>query len=480
MRSWWVVLVLLPGIVQAEVKAPGYVPVDEALWTQALDLKSKQDTSGYLSLCRQAQKKDFKTIEGAEAYWLCTDALLLAGFPEAASQTGLELIRRHPGSQPALYALIGLESAFHDALLDEDEWESSLQGISIADAPPAVRSMVAYFRVLRLTRLKYPIWAKAARAEIDPTSYWAARLQFFDAIDVFKGGDTDKAIDGFEEVLKRADLPVHFRQTVQLQLARLYFEKKDLEKAEALYQTYANQSRDYGRAILERAWIEFHRKQYSKALGLLAVLKSSFFSGLKDPERYLLSILIYRELCHFDAIKASIKEFEADYKSTIKTIETRRPLNGDATLMGLTLAYGRLQNSGDLVFQLRKEQSAWKAVASSNPFDQMITKSYRTREAKVRSRLEFNNRELTRVYAERILQVRDQLQVVDYVADLEKLRPKNSFTHQTYEAEQEGSKNYEKLYWAHKNEYWWDELNGYRVLIEDKCLQRAPAEEKQW
>lgn len=451
--------------------------MDEALWSSALKLKEAGDSNGLLALCRNAYAgKSFKTIDGAEASYICVEALISAGYPLAASELGLKLIDRHPGSRPTTHALIALEKAFHQSHIDQDRWQAAVQSLAIPDATPQVQSMVQYFRHLRLMNLKYDDWSKKSLAKIDRKSYWGNRLNFYDGLLQFKAGNTDQAIETFQQILQSSDLPTWFSHTVKLQLARLYFEKKEYDKADELYKTYTSDSRDYGGALLDRAWVEYHRAQYSKSLGLLTVLKSSFFNTVKNPERFLLSVLIYRKLCHFDDVKETVKQFESEYKSTIALLEARKPLRLDDVLLGLTLSYGRLQEQADLVAQLRTEMKKWeRSSVSSSPLDQVITAGYEQQEKKVRGRIEYENRELLRANAEKILKVRDQLKVIDYVADLEKLRPKNVFAHQTYEDAQEGNKNLEKLYWPHKNEFWWEELNGYRVLVNDNCLQRQPA-----
>lgn len=476
----FVVVILLSSFYAKgeETSTPAYIPYDEQLWAKALEIKKNKDWKGYLNLCRSVFKKDFKTIEGAEAYMICVDALNQAGFPTAASHIALNLVKRHPGSKPTTFALISVEQAAQKSLLDSNEWEAAVQHLDINEDIPALRSMINYFKVLHLSKLKYTVWQKKAFEQVDPNSYWGARLQFYDGINAFKEGKLDEAIASFEAISKKTELPLRFTETVKLQLARLYFEKKDLKSADDLYQSYANGSRDYGRALLERGWIDFYRKEYSKALGLLTVLKSNFFSGMHDPERYLLKVLIYRELCHFDGIKKINEEFEGEYKTLLDNLKNDKALRTDNILLGMTLAYGNLQESADLVHQIRSERKEWANFERSSAFDKFVKAAYNAKERSLRNRIEYDNRQLMRVQAENILRVKDQLQLVEYVSDLEKLRPKNVFTHKVYEAEQEGRFSYEKLYWPHRNEFWWGELNGYRVLINDKCLERTPAGEK--
>ena len=286
-----------------EAVAPVYIPADESLWADAMKLRTAKDWNGMLALCRKSYSTATKTTQGAEVRLLCIQALLGAGFPIAASEMGLELMERHPGSQPTLHALIILEKSFHQSNVDMERWQAAVQFLSVPNATSEVRSMINYFRTIRLTTLKYDRWAANTSVAVEPNTYWAARLKFYDGIDDVRADHIDPAIEKFQDVLKNSTLPTWFRNTVSLQLARLYFEKKDYDKVDDLYQGYSSDSRDYGRALLDRAWINYHRKLYSHSLGLLTVLKSSFFATVKDPERYLLTVLIYKHLCHFDEIK---------------------------------------------------------------------------------------------------------------------------------------------------------------------------------
>jgi outer membrane protein assembly factor BamD (BamD/ComL family) len=474
-KSLWLTLFLSAFAWANEGSTLLYAPRNGDQWIKAME--ARKDPAQFLSFCRRLAPKDAKSMDAAENQMICVLALIEAGFPLAAEALGSELVKQQPGSSMSIYALNELEKSFHHSNFDAEKWQSLSQNISLPEKTLPVSSMFNYLRGLRLSPLNYQRWTNEAFAQVDPQTYWGERIQFYDALVEFQEGQLKDAIADLEELLQQPDLPDAFRQTVSLQLARLYFESTDYSKAEKLYQKYANSSRDYGRALLERAWIYYKRKEYDLALGQIVVLKSSFFAGLRDPERHLLTALIYRDLCHFDQIKLVQKDFEKDYKSVLTAVKTHQDFARNQILLGLTLANGHLQSQADRVAQLRLEHSKWKALSGRGDLlDRRLTDFYTQEEKTLRAKIEFNNRDLLRAEAEKVLKTGNQLKLLDYISDLEKLRPKNSFTHETFQAVREGANSYEKLYWPHANEFWWGELNNYRVLIDDKCAPgRAPA-----
>jgi hypothetical protein len=86
--------------------------------------------------------------------------------------------------------------------------------------------------------------------------------------------------------------------------ARIEFDKKEYKKAEEFYAQIKNTYEIWPKTLIERAWTNYHLKNYNKALGLISTIRFPMLKRYELAETYYLEALIYFELCYFgDALK---------------------------------------------------------------------------------------------------------------------------------------------------------------------------------
>jgi hypothetical protein len=70
-------------------------------------------------------------------------------------------------------------------------------------------------------------------------------------------------------------------------------------------------------------------KDYSKALGLLAVAQTPIFLNSFSTEFYVLKMLILRELCPYESVLETASEVRSDFNGVIqKPVDQKRRLRG--------------------------------------------------------------------------------------------------------------------------------------------------------
>jgi tetratricopeptide (TPR) repeat protein len=402
------------------------------------------------------------------------------GFHQAAFEIWLGIIENFPGSFAANQAFLDLSQMVPDGDFDEERLSLVINRASPAELPPQAMSMAGFFLTLDHMKSNQVKWMNAFPSMIDPTSYWSARLGYFNALELVKAGQNDKAIAAFEALGQHPGMMPNLLLNVHLQLARLHFEKKDYPAAEKIYSEIRSSNRNTGRILYERAWNQYYLKDYALSLGMLESLRAPYFSPSLDPEQHLLRALILRDLCHYPEVQTVSQDFTAVFGSVIDNIRKVKPLKQQPVLMSMALVREPMRGFADVVDAIQKERTLFKAKFPSKQFA-FVQKSYSKREREIKSRLERRLEQPLKFEANRLLELNDQLKLLDYVSGLDENRIKGLFESRGYKAETADTLRFNTLYWPlrapatsnekkqNRKEFWFDEMPNIRVLISDRC-----------
>jgi len=260
-----------------------------------------------------------------------------------------------------------------------------------------------------------------------------------------------------------------------LQWARLQFEKGLFQKAYDTYSSLKQLSvREQGQVQLERAWSKFYLKDYSKALGLLTALRSPYYLPAITPERYILEMLSYKELCHYEMITKIGLEFKRKFKKTMKRIKDRKSLFNDRLLFNMSAARGRLQLTSDLIGQIRTEYKLLKKLDFNKGLKTRLLSKHLKMDKRLRLELDQSIQKEVRVVANELLDYKEQINFLEYVAKIDLLRVVREGENRAYTSEKVKFLTFEKIYWPvvkkfGRQEFWRDEFEDYKMLISSRC-----------
>lgn len=130
-------------------------------------------------------------------------------------------------------------------------------------------------------------------------------LEYFESLVLhsiyfYKIGKIEDAMTYAEEAYKNINqYPSDKAQEVYLNLARLYFQSTDYEKANNLYNKISRNNKVWLEAAIEQAWTQILMEDFEGAAGNMYSLHSNFYKNLFMPESYTVRAIAYLNLCQF-------------------------------------------------------------------------------------------------------------------------------------------------------------------------------------
>ncbi len=126
-----------------------------------------------------------------------------------------------------------------------------------------------------------------------------------------------------------------FYNFVKESAARALYGAGRYEDALKLYDTIDAGFFNYKRVIFEKMWTAFMAGKIDLALGMVASLRSAYFSSYIDPEVYMIQVYAYKKLCRSADLDRTLAEMR-DFKRWIDTKPSFDLLSlGDLELVSL-------------------------------------------------------------------------------------------------------------------------------------------------
>ena len=452
-----------------------YWPMDEKFWNQYQTLYQKKKFKKAMSLI-WAQIKRFQkeSPEGNEARLAMSQLFLLKKYSYASFLILIDLAENQIGTQIGAAALHELSLLTKDFLYDQRTLTHLFNSNEFDHLHPHTQSFVSYHKALRNMTFGYNKWARKHISQIQPDSYWGHLFQYWSAVGEVAREKIEFAKTQFTRLHDNTSYPF-IQQLTGLQLARLEFEEGNFKTASQMYsQLGFSGIRERGRIQLERSWTQYYMGNYSKALGLLYALRSPYFLPSLNPERFVLEMLIYSELCHYEAIPLITEEFHNTYKKAIRAIHRRKPLRHNKTLLNMSLMDKNLQNLANLISQIRQEKNKIKKDKWAQRATKDILVHYNHLDKRLQMEIDFQVERKARQIANELLDTQEQILFINYMSKLDSLRVTQRSEDRDYASEKVSKVTFDKIYWPVEKkfgirEYWTDEFEDYSMLISSRC-----------
>ncbi len=323
-------------------------------------------------------------------------------------------------------------------------------------------------------------WADNYFSKIDQGSF--GKFLFYQSIEAYKKKNLLAAGGFLKKILeKETGDPSHlqFVKKVVRNLARVYFEEGSYEKSLELYSHFLLKlnpisSLDW----LEAAWCFYHLKQYPEALGALYNLESAASysqDGSLDLEKYTIRALIYRQLCASDQAESLIQSFENDFGAVVRGIKQGEALSHYPVLTLISTPESEEYREIDATLKELQLESLRLTELSSE--DRKLVNYIYASEIWARKRqLRIYRDQTIELAAKSLISLSEQLKFLKYDVAREKDNPEAVFRSPSsvesklnHEPPQDNETTY-LLHWVQLGDYWWDERNTYRGILENRCL----------
>ncbi|MCC6276483.1 MAG: hypothetical protein IT289_01060 [Oligoflexia bacterium] len=457
-----------------------YKPVNITFWRTIEDAIRDKNYDKGLSLAQEQHeltKKD--SLENGEAWLGFAQILQKQGFFFASSTIFGDLMKTRVGTELAIEALKGLESNLRFAPIDDDYFIGELiNDLEFGPLPPELQDLVSFQEGMFNLIHGFKKWSDDDFKKITAQSYWDYRLRYLTALGEVARNRVDSAIEKFQSLAEDTKAPEDIKDSSTHNMARLIFEKGDYTRSYKIFRTVKLNDRERGMILLERAWAKYYQKDYAKALGLLAAMEAPVFEPSRTPEPYILRMVIYKELCYYQAALDVAREVNIRFGQSIKSVYERKDIRKDPVIVRLALLDRRIEKWAELLNSLREEldrlgDHSWEDYA----FYPKIKKRYESKIREVLARLDYLMIKKSRDVGNQLIDWQEQVNFLDYQTRLDSLRVTRPGTQLNYRVEEIPHLTFEKIYWTNTGEHWMDEMETYKVFVESRCaLLDGPVE----
>lgn len=387
-----------------------------------------------------------------------------------ATQVLKELAVEKNGSLLGTAAINLLVSCLQEYIYDEEDIIDFIISNDFVQKTENINSFVNYHLALYNLRAENKKWFKKSLAKIEEGSFWEQKWKYNLILKDYIDNDSDSSIEAIKAFIENPATALFLKNSAILQLARINFERENFEESFKLYTSLPElANRERGRVLLEMAWTKYYLKDYGKALGLLHILKTPYFNPSVNSERYILEGIIYKQLCHYKEVVKTVRRFKKKFGRSFKYIKRRIDLTKDRVLSSMALMNLRYQTRANQVDSIRKEIEFLLEYDLENKEITGVEKKLKERENILRKNLDLEIREEVDQVALELLEAKEQIEFLDYTAKLDSMRVDKYGEARKYDADQISFLNFDKVFWLIKREFWWDEVNDIKVLINSRC-----------
>lgn len=463
-----------PAILSAKEEGPfKYEPIDPDFWTRITEAEAEGNFPKIVVLAGDLlnEEDNGSTDEADEARLALGIGLSRMKLSYGATVILKGLAKSRNGSKIGEAALIELSRLAQERFYDQEEIaEDLLVSNEFAPYHSEVESFIGYHAGLYNLARGFKTWSDKEFGKIKPGTYWDYKLRYLKALGEIARDRVENGRQRLEELRIDEQVPKIIREKARLQVARLAFEQGDFRNSYQLYADLDLPIRTKGRLFVERAWAQFYLKNYSKALGLLEVAKTPVFSVSDHPERYVLGMLIYRELCHYEAVIETAEQFRDRFGDALEAIRARGDLQKVPIIANMAMAHEKIQDEVNYLNQTRDEFRELQDYDwDEYDFYDQLLKAYEFKNTNQIGRIDHMIMEKSRQIALQIVETEEQIVFLDYTAKLDQLRIVRRGENRDYKSEQINFLRFDKLFWPVTSEHWVDELEDYTMLIRSRC-----------
>ncbi|MBF0449263.1 MAG: tetratricopeptide repeat protein [Candidatus Magnetomorum sp.] len=390
------------------------------------------------------------------------------GLTHAAFDVFTRLIEQSPNAKIVTHALGLFETAMNEGLIDDDYIRETVfcsKDFAYVGAP--LSSFIDYHQGLCNWQKGYIDWGNQQFQKIPLDSIYYLKYRFELARLMIQDNDIQKAMDILESLLTSDALSPSLQSKTRITLARLYYEQKNYDRADQLYQQIVKYHPDQAPFLLERAWAQYHFGHPDIALGLLIGLNAPDFKDQITPEYYLLKSLIYKYVCNYQEALAIVDEFQDHYHGLIQGIKNRNPLAEHRPALQLLAHRTKITALLRILEHLEHERKTAYLIDNITLANHLNT-TYHLLIKKYKDQLKTIAHQSYTQLSDQILAFEENMRLMNYEIGLDMYQRVKQHTTQSKQAPSKMRVAHSVIY-PFINEYWNDELDNLRVSLTDRC-----------
>ncbi|MBU1169316.1 MAG: hypothetical protein KKD44_07105 [Proteobacteria bacterium] len=314
-------------------------------------------------------------------------------------------------------------------------------------------------------------WGDHHFNKIKKGSYYDYSFRYQKALYDISRDEIDPAIIILNEINEASFDGEDLKNDVRKTLARLMYEKKDYQRADDLYNSISNNIVFQAQNLLERSWAQYRLKHQEKAMGLLYAFKAPVYRNYFTPEYFLLKSFIYKDVCHYARALGVIDEFRDHYREALDDVYGRADLTENKVLLLALLGHRKINDLWRFLRLLDTEQARIENI--KDPLLKgYLEKLYALQIEETRREFKLLVEDKYEALANDLLEYEEKADLMAYEIGLDMYQRVYQYHYNEETDKKETVKRVGKHYQAFypfQGEFWNDELNTYKVILEDKC-----------
>jgi hypothetical protein len=455
----------------ARPKGPDFVEAFDAGYKAFLSEKYPQ-AAGFFFKYIDHNSRDAENFEWAEFFFGLS--LEKMGYSHAAVEDLSYLVTRKPNTKIVSHILEYFEELTRTSPYDHEK----VINLAVVDqdygfVSSEIKNFIHFHQGLFDWKNEFNDWGDNHFSQIRKGTYYYFRYQYQRALYMIVKNEIDTAIENLDKIIradfKGEDLKNEARKT----LARLYYEVKEYEKADDLYQEISDNIVFQAQNLLERSWAQYRIDNQEKAMGLLYAFKAPVYSHYFTPEYFLLKSLIYKGVCHYRRALSVIDEFRGHYHDALKNIYERGEISDNHALLLVLLGKKKVNDLWHFLLLLEKEKGQIESLSDPS-LAAYLNRIYDMQIQATQKEFRLVLREQFEIIANDLLEYEEKADLMAYEIGLDMYQRVYQYH---YEDEKKtgkaknllpGMKHY-YAFFPFQDEFWSDELDNYKVILEDKC-----------
>lgn len=383
--------------------------------------------------------------------------------------------------------------------------------VSEGGVPRAQRDILNYRTGEFLLRKRDFISAAKTFARVGRGNSFYHQAKYKEGLAWASAGQEMRALRAFNSLIRDrsdADITDTTLVTAKLAKARVYYQRKDWERAIEAYRDIPRDSAYWHETVFEQSWAYFMSAQFRSVLSNFHTLHSPYYEQFFIPESLVLRAIVYLYICNYDEMKKVVQLFEKiyvpvlnDLKSSLKegasaadyfeefsdyldAAEKKEKYRGRVP----GIVWKHLMKDGELrqlytyFTNLRRERARWNGFSTAWKTSEMGDYAKRA----IQKRMDKSAQKIGARIADLLVQTRDSLQdlfeqsgfLQFEMVNAQKEKLKKQISGRALKSKKRTIDEQEERdfyiqngydYWPFQGEYWLDELGNYHFLGVQSC-----------
>ncbi len=395
------------------------------------------------------------------------------GYTHAAMDRLANLAARKPNTRIVSYILEMFEQVSRNQPFDHDQ--IILQVVNDKDygfINDDVSGFVHFYQGLQDWKTDHKDWAQDHFSKIPVGSYYHHRFLHFDALNQLQQNKPKATVKKLKALLLVENLDTKLADETRWTLARIFYQLKDWQQAQKMYNQIKTPVVEQASFLLERAWIAYQQQNYSQAMGYLYAFEAPSFKQFFTPEYFILKSFIYKDVCHFESALSISDEFTERYGASLSAIYDRKLASDEESeeLLFVILTNPDVKRHWEFIQALESQRSQIHNIDYKD-LKQHINTVYQLQIAQTSADLSASIGSEYKERANSLLKFEEAANLMRYEigVDMYQSQARAQYDNNKDKGHDSVNKAPPTVEYDFQREYWNDELGHYQVVLPNKC-----------